>query len=204
MVVRLYTKPLPMKFNTGGEQIDLETWEPYLAKKSYEEARAKLEQSPKAKKFLSIVDGCAEVVYVLPTKGYFSKYFSPGELKTRYGLELEDKASLITWDPTIRQQVYTINANKPAFLQYMSTLDSKKDQRMEPFMILIHEFGHFLQYLQLPGVYEIKREQTYLEGAQGIRVTDDELENENVQHHEAPVAYELGQPIRFNYWDQPK
>lgn len=27
------------------------------------------------------------------------------------------------------------------------------------------------------------------------------MENENIRRYEAPVADELGQPVRFKYWD---
>ena len=202
MVVRLQTGTLQMKFNTGVEIIDLGSWEATGAKKYYDEAIAKLNLSPKAQKILKTANDAEDVVYVLVTQSYFPKYFSPGELQKRYSVVMPDKASLITWDPTSNQPVKTITANKPKFLDYMTVQDSAKVQQMSPFMILIHEFGHFMQYLHLPEVYEVKREQTYAEGAKGVRVTDDALEDENVQHHEAPVAYELKQPIRCKYWDQ--
>jgi len=191
-----------MKFNTGVEILDLGAWAPMGAKSYYDDAISKLNLSPKAQKILKAAESTENVVYVLVTQGYFPKYFSPAELLKRYAVTLPDNASLITWDPTSNQPVKTISANKPKFLDYMTVQDSAKVQMMAPFMILIHEFGHFMQYLHLPEVYELKRELTYVEGAAGTRKTDDALEDENVQHHEAPVAYELKQPVRFKYWDQ--
>lgn len=202
MTIRLYTSTIQMKFNTGKEIIDLGSWTPVKAQQHYDQALAKLNPSPKAKKILTTAEATSDVVYVLVTQSYFPKYFSPQELKKRYAVTLPDNASLITWDPTSDQPVKTKVANRPEFLKYMNVQDSQKVQIMSSFIILIHEFGHFMQYLTLPDVYEFMRERTYEEGAKGIRTTDDAIEDENVQHHEAPVAYELGQPVRFRYWDQ--
>jgi hypothetical protein len=202
MAIRLRTTPITMTFNDGTEKIDLGVWGPSNAKINYEKAIASLDPSPKAKKILKTAEDAADVVYVLVTDSYFPKYFSPLELQKRYSVVLPDNASLITWDPKSDQPVKTINAHKPKFLDYITMQDSQKVEMMRPFMILLHEFGHFMQYLTLPQVYEIQRERTYVEGAKGIRTIDDAIEDENVQHHEAPVAYELGQPIRFKYWDQ--
>lgn len=202
MSIQLRLEPISMTFNTGEEKIDMGTWTPSNAQRHYDDAISQLERSPKATNFLKSVEQAEEVVYILVTDNYFPKYFSPQELLNRYSTTLPDGASLITWDPGSNQPVKTITAHKPKFLDYIECTDSQKVEMMDPFMILMHEFGHFLQYLHLPEVYEIMRERTYVEGAKGTRKTDDALEDENVQHHEAPVAAELGQPIRFKYWDQ--
>ena len=202
MAIKLRASPITMTFNTGSEKIELGVWSPSNAKVNYEKAVSMLDPSPKAKTILKAAEDAPEVVFVLVTQSYFPKYFSPIELQKRYSVVLPDNASLITWDPTSNQPVRTINANKPKFLDYMTMQDSQKVEMMKPFMILLHEFGHFMQYLHLPQVYELQRERTYEQGARGERTIDDAIEDENVQHHEAPVAYELGQPVRFKYWDQ--
>lgn len=202
MAIKLRTDPITMTFNTGSEKVELGVWTPTNAKVNYERAISSLQPSPKARKILKAAEDAVDVVYVIVTDNYFPKFFSPMELRKRYSVVLPDNASLITWDPASNQPVKTINANKPKFLEYMTKQDSAKVEMMMPFMILLHEFGHFMQYLHMPEVYELQRERTYEQGAKGERTIDDAIEDENVQHHEAPVAYELGQPVRFKYWDQ--
>ena len=203
MTIKFRTDPISMQCSLGGETIPLGTWSPVdAANTKYDAALTKLKTSPKAQRLIAAAERDEEVVEVLVTTNYFNKYFSPGELKKRYGTVLDNNASLIVWDPTCRQPVKTHVAHKPAFLKDIQDDQVVQGNSMDPFMLLVHELGHFHQFLHLPEVYEIMRERTYEEGARGERKTDDGLENENVQHHEAPVAYELGQPIRYLYWDQ--
>jgi hypothetical protein len=71
-----------------------------------------------------------------------------------------------------------------------------------PAILLMHEFGHGLQYLADKGGYEALRTASYQQ-PDGKDI-DLRIENDNIRKREAPVCLDLGQQVRWQYWDNTR
>lgn len=155
---------------------------------AYTRAKEMLNGSSTGRTILSKVEANPQFVINLIVTNVFPSMFMDEELN-----QTSVKGGVVTWSAT-----------------YQNMVNGKPQQ---PFMGLAHELGHVVQYMNDRGWYKgytrmyldrlrasfdcVGAEQTKLEAnAQKAR---DVIENDNLKLHEAPVARELGQPVRDKY-----
>jgi hypothetical protein len=172
-------------------------------KKYYDDAIAFLSKSPKAVGFIKQIVESAHEFKVMVTDRYPNKYWSPNELATMYKTKLGEGASLITWNSKENGQWFAIEEHRPPDIDVPDTHPSVQNNSVPvAAILLIHEFGHGLQYLANKTEYEALRTASYVPGTG--KDVDTRIENENVLKHEAPVCLELGQQVRWQYWDMER
>ncbi len=146
------------------------------AKEYYDNAITYLNKSAKAKGLIEIVNKHNVDTLLLVAKDCFPMYCHH-EMSSQFGFT----GSVIVWDP-----VGLISARAGAQCTYQS-----------PALALLHEIGH--------GVQWIEKRAWYVSKANAAQGGDDnaklELENDNINTHETPVAQELGEGVRKDYND---
>jgi hypothetical protein len=172
--------------------------------KYYKDAIQFLEASDKAKEFIKKISASEHEFDIMITDQYFNKYFSPGELASIYATELPNKASLITWNAKENGSWFAIRANQPDEFSWVPGSHPSLANKVvpPPAILLMHEFGHGLQYLADKGGYEALRTASYQQ-PDGKDI-DLRIENDNIRKHEAPVCLDLGQQVRWQYWDNTR
>ena len=185
------------------EPWDLEMSPLRTAKKDYDDAIEFLSKSPKAQEIIKKIVESAHEFKIMVTENYMNKYWSPGELAKIYRTKFDNDASLITWNSKERGAWFAITDHQPAEFNVPASHPSVQNKSTPaPAILLIHEFGHGLQYLTDKTNYEALRTASYIQPT-GPEV-DLRIENENILKHEAPVCLELNEQVRWQYWDNKK
>lgn len=141
-----------------------------------------------AKEILSKVEANPQFVINVVVTNSFVSMFMDEELNTT-----SLKGGVVTWDPT-----YSLSVN---------------GAKQQPYMALAHELGHVVQYMDNRGWYRsytrlylgrldpkfdcLGRSASQLEQAK--KNAQLVIENDNISKHEAPIARQLGQPVRESY-----
>jgi hypothetical protein len=180
------------------------------AKKIYDGAIERLSRSEKAKGFIKLVEESKHLVLVLVSDDYESKFFSPNELIKWYRLDLGSGACLVTWSPMSKQTWVAKQEHQPKDWNIPGTHPSiqNKIRDFDSAIILLHEFGHAIQYMKEEVMYETLRQLTYTRGERDADGAghdidfDEKIEDDNIMRHEAPVCLELNWQVRWRYWDQ--
>ncbi len=204
MTVTVMTKMLRVTcINDPANPWDLDMNPFPTAQKDYDDAITFLSRSDKAKGFIKKIVESTHNFRVLVTDNYMNKYWSPGELATVYKTKFDDSGSLITWNSKERGVWFAITDHQPPDLDIPAAHPSiQNNTSPNPAILLIHEFGHGLQYLTDKTGYEALRMASYIPvTGPGVDV---KIEDENVRMHEAPVCLELREQVRWKYWDNEK
>lgn len=171
--------------------------------RDYDQAIQYLKGSKKASEIIEAIISSPHEFKVMVTDNYMNKYWSPGELAKVYKTKFNGEASLVTWNSKERGNWFAIAEHQPPdFVVPASHPSVQNIKTPSPAILLIHEFGHGLQYLADKDGYEGKRAATYIQ-PDGPNV-DLLIENDNLRKHEAPVCLELGEQVRWQYWDTKK
>ena len=163
----------------GGDTSALGFEQDPKAKDYFDAAMSYLGGSGKAKKFIETVGGNKIETCVLVAKDCFPM-FCHYEMASVYGF----KTSIIVWDP-----VGLISARAGAQCTFQS-----------PALALLHEIGHGVQWIEKNAWY-IGKVNTAMGGGSGATAAKLEVENDNIDSHETPVAKELSEGTRKDYND---
>ncbi len=173
------------------------------AEKDYNDAIAFLQKSAKASGFIKQIVDSTHNFNIMVTDNYMNKYWSPGELATVYKTKFDGEGSLITWNSKERGEWFAIADHQPPDFDVPASHPSVQNNKSpSPAILLIHEFGHGLQYLKNKSGYEALRTASY--NPDTGKDVDTKIEDENVRMHEAPVCLELNEQVRWKYWDNEK
>lgn len=146
------------------------------AKDYYESAMTYLNKSTKAKALIEVVEAHDVDTLLLVAKDCFPMYCHH-EMASQHGFS----GSVIVWDP-----VGLISARAGTQCTYQS-----------PALALLHEIGHGVQWIKKHGWY-LSKASAAMQGSNASKL---ELENDNIDTHETPVAQELGEGVRKDYND---
>jgi hypothetical protein len=149
------------------------------AKDYYSTAMAYLGGSASAKSLIDKVTKHGRDTYVLVAKDCFPM-FCHYEMAAQHGFT----GSVIVWDP-----VGLISARADLQCTFQS-----------PAIALLHEIGHAVQWIDKASWY-IANVNTAMGGGKGGDAAKLEIENDNIDTHETPVARELKEGTRANYND---
>lgn len=155
---------------------------------TYKAARDIICGSPKGKEIIDKVEANPQFVINLIVTNDFPSMFMDEELN-----QTNIKGGVVTWSGS-----YCLGV---------------KSEQQKPFMGLAHEFGHVVQYMDNRGWYKgysrmyldrlkrsfdcVGKEKSALE--ENARKAQLVIENDNISKHEAPIARQLGQPVRESY-----
>jgi len=149
------------------------------AKDYYDNAITYLAGSGTAKGLIAKVTAHGRDTFVLVAKDCFPM-FCHYEMAMQY----QFTGSIIVWDP-----VGLISARAAQQCTFQS-----------PAIALLHEIGHAVQWIEKTAWY-ITHVNTAMGGGKGADAAKLEVENDNIDSHETPVARELKEGTRANYND---
>ena len=147
------------------------------AKALFEKAVKQLQKSTTAKKILDVVNKAKDEIHLVCVPDGEGQFVIPGEIQ---GSTLA--APTIVWDPNKLFHFYSHGVA-------LSNVLYADESSYQPAIVLIHEMGHCKQWLEGKSAYKSKLD----------RKDISTIEADNLKRHEAPVAKELGLPIRNHY-----
>jgi len=113
-------------------------------------------------------------------------------------LAIGEVSPVIVWNPKKKFQVsgweitgYRKYNNSPIY-------GSKEIMTYPPELVLLHELGHAKQYIEHPDWFT--KEKSGGDAIPGTKSTKD-IESDNLERHERPVAKDLGLKVRQSYED---
>lgn len=151
------------------------------AKEFYAQAVESLKASPTAVEVINYVTSHKTSVDLICVPGGEGEFLFPGEMA-------QLKWPTIIWDPNKHFQFFS----NVAAISNVVYADKKSYQ---PAIVLLHEMGHCKQWLEAGD----KHERLVRQGKVGVA----EVERDNLERHEGPVARELGLSVRKHYQHFP-
>lgn len=149
------------------------------AQKYYDSAMAYLGGSATAARLIGQVTNHGRDTLVLVAKDCFPM-FCHYEMASVHGFA----GSIVVWDP-----VGLISARAAQQCTFQS-----------PAIALLHEIGHAVQWITKTSWY-VSHVNTAMGGGKDATAAKLEVENDNIESNETPVAQELGEGTRANYND---